>query len=74
MYAFLNGSPPATLQLMSAQSFTGKQEDALRSFAQFVATGQEDSQTLQAEPFNSLRAIPKFQCKLIRFGEPIIHK
>jgi hypothetical protein len=60
MYSFLNGSPGATLQLMSAESFAGKQDDALRSFARFVAMGQEAGDTLQAEQFNSLRAIPKF--------------
>jgi hypothetical protein len=61
MYSFLNGSPRATLQLMSAESFAGKQDDALRSFGEFVAMGQEAAETLQAEQFNSLRAAPKFQ-------------
>jgi hypothetical protein len=60
MYAFLHGSPGATLQLMSAESFAGKQDDALRSFAQFVAMGQEAGETLQAEQFKPLRTLPKF--------------
>jgi hypothetical protein len=38
MYSFLNGSPLATLQLMSAESFAGKADEALRRFSQFVAT------------------------------------
>ena len=60
MYAFLNGSPGATLQLMSAESFAGKQDEALRSFAQIVAMGQEAGETLQAEQFKPLRTLPKF--------------
>jgi hypothetical protein len=60
MYAFLNGSPGATLQLMSAESFAGKQDEALRSFAQFVAMGQQAGETLQAEQFKPLRTLPKF--------------
>jgi hypothetical protein len=61
LYAFLNGSPRAALQLMSAESFAGRPDDALRSFGQLVSMGQEAADTLQAEQFNSLRAIPKFQ-------------
>jgi hypothetical protein len=61
MFMFLNGSPGATLQLMSAESFAGKQDDALRSFAGFVAMGQEAGETLQAEQFKPLRTLPKFQ-------------
>jgi hypothetical protein len=60
MYSFLNGSPRAALQLMSAESFAGKQDEALQSFGDFVAMGQEAAETLQAEQFNSLRATPKF--------------
>jgi hypothetical protein len=60
MYSFLNGSPRATLQLMSAQTFAGKQDEALQSFSQFVAMGEEAAETLQAEQFSALRANPKF--------------
>ena len=42
MYSFLNGSPRAVLQLMSAQTFARKTDEALQSFAQFVAMGQSN--------------------------------
>jgi hypothetical protein len=61
MYSFLNGSPRATLQLMSAESFAGKQDDALYSFAQFVAMGQSNDEALRAAQFDPLRTLPKFQ-------------
>jgi hypothetical protein len=61
MHSFLNGSPRATLQLMSAESVAGKQDDALRSFAQFVAMGQANDEALRAPQFDPLRALPKFQ-------------
>ena len=61
MYSFLNGSPRATLQLMSAESFAGKQDDALYSFAQFVAMGQSNDEALRGAQFDPLRTLPRFQ-------------
>lgn len=61
LYSFLNGSPRATLQLMSAESFAGKQDDALYSFAQFVAMGQANEEALRAAQFDPLRTLAKFQ-------------
>ncbi len=61
MYAFLNGSPGAVLQLMSAQSFAGKPDEALHSFGQFVAMGQANEEVLEAKSFDLLRALPEFQ-------------
>jgi hypothetical protein len=60
MYAFLNGSPRATLQLMSAQAASDPDE-ALRSFAQFVAMGQASDEVLKSNSFDPLRALPKYQ-------------
>jgi hypothetical protein len=61
LYSFLNGSPRGTLQLMSAECVAGKQEDALRSFAQFVAMGQSDNETLRAAQFDLLRTNPRYR-------------
>jgi hypothetical protein len=61
LHGFLNGSALATLQLMSAENLAGKQDDALRSFAQFVAMGQTNDDALRAEKFNALRTTPRFQ-------------
>src|SRR5450631_1408345 len=61
MYSFLNGSPRATLQLMSAETAAGMPDDALRSFAQFVAMGQANEAALQAKPFDPLRSLPEYQ-------------
>ncbi len=61
MYAFLNGSPRAVLQLMSAESFAQKPDEALRSFAQFVAMGQADQEVLKAKSFDALRSLPRYQ-------------
>ena len=61
MYSFLNGSPRATLQLMSAQAFAGKPDEALRSFAQFVAMGQADEEVLKAKSFDPLRDLPRYR-------------
>jgi hypothetical protein len=60
MYAFLNGSPRATLQLMSAQAASDP-DDALRSFAQFVAMGQSSEEVFKSKSFDPLRALPKYQ-------------
>jgi hypothetical protein len=61
MYAFLNGSPSAVLQLMSAQSFAGNPDEALRSFGQFAAMGQANEEALKAKSFDPLRGLPEFQ-------------
>jgi len=60
LYAFLNGSPRATLQLMSAQAASDPDE-ALRSFAQFVAMGQAGEEVLKSKSFDPLRALPKYR-------------
>ena len=61
MYAFLNGSPRATLQLMSAETFAAKSDEALDSFAQFVAMGQADEEALKAKTFDPLRDLPRYR-------------
>ena len=61
MYSFLNGSPSATLQLMSAESFAGKADEALRRFSQFVAMGQANEEALKAKSFDPLRGLPRFK-------------
>jgi hypothetical protein len=61
LYSFLNGSPRAVLQLMSAESFARKPDEALRSFAQFVAMGQADEEVLKAKSFDPLRSLPKYR-------------
>lgn len=57
---FLNGSPQSMLQLTSAQAFAGAQDDALRSFSQFVNMGQSSEETLSAEQFKQLRDSPRY--------------
>jgi hypothetical protein len=61
MYSFLNGSPRAMLQLMSAETFAGKPDEALHSFAQFVAMGQASEEALKAKSFDPLRELPRYQ-------------
>jgi len=61
MYSFLNGSPRATLQLMSAATAAGNPDDALRNFAQFVAMGQANEEVLKAKSFDPLRGLPEYQ-------------
>jgi hypothetical protein len=61
LYSFLNGSPRATLQLMSAETSAGRTEDALRRFAQFVAMGQADEDVLKTKAFDPLRGLPAYQ-------------
>lgn len=60
MYSFLNGSPHAVLQLMSAQSFARQTDEALQSFAQFVAMGQSSPEVLKAKSFDPLRTLPQY--------------
>jgi sugar lactone lactonase YvrE len=66
LYRFLNGSPRATLQLMSAEAGAGKPDEALSHFSQYVDMGQSSEETLQAKSFDSLRNLPKY--KSIRAG------
>lgn len=61
MHSFLNGSPRAVLQLMSAETIAGKPDEALHSFAQFVAMGQANEEVLKAKSFDPLRSLPKYQ-------------
>jgi hypothetical protein len=61
MHSFLNGSPRAVLQLMSAQTFAGKPDEALNSFAQFVAMGQADEEVLKAKSFDPLRSLAQYR-------------
>jgi hypothetical protein len=61
MYLFLNGSPLAALQLMSAEAFAGKPDEALYSFAQFVAMGQANEDVLKAKSFDPLRGLPGYK-------------
>ena len=61
MYLFLNGSPRAALQLMSAEAFAGKPDEALYSFAQFVAMGQANEDVLKAKSFDPLRGLPGYK-------------
>ena len=61
MYSFLNGSPRGTLQLMSAESFAGRPDEALHSFTQFVAMGQADDEALKAKSFDPLRGLRRYR-------------
>jgi sugar lactone lactonase YvrE len=61
MYSFLNGSPRGTLQLMSAESFAGRTDEALHSFSQFVAMGQANEGVLKAKSFDPLRGLVRYQ-------------
>ena len=61
MYSFLNGSPRAALQLMSTETFAGKPDEALQSFAQFVAMGQSDEVVLKGKSFDPLRDLPRYK-------------
>jgi sugar lactone lactonase YvrE len=61
MYSFLNGSPRGTLQLMSAESFAGRTDEALHSFSQFVAMGQANEEVLKAKSFDPLRGLVRYQ-------------
>jgi hypothetical protein len=60
MQSLLNGSPNSLLQLMLAQSFAGRQTDALRSFEQFIRMGQSSETALQAGYFDALRGAPGY--------------
>jgi hypothetical protein len=61
LYAFLNGSPRANLQLMGAEAASGNPDEALRYFSQYIAMGQSDEEVLKSKLFDPLRALPKYQ-------------
>jgi len=46
---------------MLAESFAGKQQDALRSFGQFIRMGQSNETALQPAYFDALRAAPGYE-------------
>jgi hypothetical protein len=60
MREFLNGSPNSVLQLMLAQLFAGKNEDAMQSFGQYVRLGQSNEAVLGSKQFDALRALPQY--------------
>lgn len=61
LYALLNGSPRAALQMMSAETLSGNPDEALRYFSQYVDMGQADEETLKSKSFDALRELPKYQ-------------
>ncbi len=60
MHDFLNGSPNSVLQLMLAQIFAGKEDDATRSFKQFVRMGQSNKEMMRSKQFDALRALRQY--------------
>jgi hypothetical protein len=57
---FVNGSPNSILQLMLAQLFAGKDDDAVQSFGQYVRMGQSNEELLQSQQFDALRTQPQY--------------
>jgi hypothetical protein len=60
MYSFLNSSPRSVLQLMSAEAFAGKQDDALAGLGKFVRMGQSDDAALSQKQFDAIRADARY--------------
>jgi hypothetical protein len=60
LHDFLNGSPNSVLQLMSAEAFADKQEDALQDLAEFVRMGQSNENALKAKQFDATRGNTKY--------------
>jgi hypothetical protein len=56
----LNGSPNSVLQLMLAQLFAGKDDEALQSFGQFIRMGQSNDGVLGSKQFDVLRGLPRY--------------
>jgi hypothetical protein len=69
LYSFLNGSPRATLQLMSAETVAGRQDQALQHFAEYVAMGQADEAALQAKSFDAVRTAPRYRALYAAMAE-----
>jgi hypothetical protein len=57
---FLNGSPNAILQLVLAQLFAAKNDEAMESFGQYVGMGQSNEEMLRSTQFDALRAQPRY--------------
>lgn len=71
---FLNDSPQSLLQLMSAQTFAGDEDGALRTLESFIRMGQADENTLAAKAFDALRKSSKFTAlhkEMAENNEPI---
>lgn len=66
---FLNGSPSAILQVMSAQAFHRNEAAVLDSFEQFIAMGQSDRRALENPVFADLRPSVRFKTLEERMGE-----
>jgi hypothetical protein len=60
MRDFVNGSPNSILQLMLAQLFAGKDDEAMQSFGQYVRMGQSNEELLGSKQFDALRALPEY--------------
>jgi hypothetical protein len=60
MRDFVNGSPNSILQLMLAQLFAGKDDEAMQSFGQYVRMGQSNEELLGSNQFDALRALPGY--------------
>src|ERR1700733_5304371 len=60
MRDFVNGSPNSILQLMLAQLFAGKDDEAMQSFGQYVRMGQSNEELLGSKQFDTLRASPEY--------------
>jgi hypothetical protein len=61
VHAYLNGSPQSLLQLMSAEAFAGKPDEALDSFEQFVRMGQSNEAALSAKPLEAIRVSERYR-------------
>lgn len=57
---FLNGSPNSNLQLILAQLFAGKNDEAMQSFGQYIRMGQSNEELLRSTQFDALRAQPQY--------------
>jgi hypothetical protein len=61
MRDFLNGSPNSVLQMMLAQLFAGKDDEALQSYGQFIRMGQSNDGLLGSKQFDALRTLPQYR-------------
>jgi hypothetical protein len=60
MRDFLNGSPNSILQLMVAQLFVAKNDQAVQSFEEYVRMGQSNEEVFRSKQFDALRALPRY--------------